>query len=194
MELVPENYFQPLDLAHIYKRPAPLEVDLGCGDGTHLVELANAEPDRNFLGTERLRGRVRTTSRKINALGLTNARVFLIESGYAVHHLLPSESVTVFHLLFPDPWPKRRHHDRRVVKTEFLLAIHRTLVSNGLFCVATDQLDYYREIDSMAEESKKFVRLTELKERRAISTFEKRFREREVAIHYLVLRKVSAVT
>ncbi len=177
MEIVPENYFASLDLPLIYGRVAPLEVDLGCGDGTHLVELASVHPDRDFLGTERMRGRVRRTVNKIKALGLANARVFWIESGYAVQHLLPPESVTVFHLMFPDPWPKRRHQERRVVKGDFLVAIHRALIADGLFCVATDQVDYYREIESMAAESKKFVRVADPKERRAVSTFEKRFKQ-----------------
>ena len=119
-EYVPENYFQVLDLKSVFPRCAPIEVDLGCGDGSFLVALAKQNPQRNFLGLERLLGRVRSACRKIACGNLGNARVLRIESSYAVEYLLPPNSVSVFYLLFPDPWPKRRHQRRRLVTEEFL--------------------------------------------------------------------------
>src|SRR5438105_2896780 len=103
-EIVPENFFAPLDLPAIYGRNAPLEVDLGCGDGAFLVALAEGNPERNFLGIERLAGRTSSARKKIARLGLTNARVLRSETSYVVRHLLPPDSAAVFHLLFPDPW------------------------------------------------------------------------------------------
>src|SRR6185295_6791385 len=86
-ELVPENYFQPLELASVFPRSAPVEVDLGCGDGSFLVALAKRNPEHNFLGLERLLGRSRSACRKITHEGVTNVRVLRIESSYAVAHL-----------------------------------------------------------------------------------------------------------
>ena len=120
VELVPANCFQPLDLPAVYGRVAPLEIDLGCGDGSFLAALARESPEKNFLGIERLLGRVRSACRRIERAGLTNARVMRFEISYAVEHLLPPGSVTAFYLLFPDPWPKRRHAPRRLVTESFL--------------------------------------------------------------------------
>jgi tRNA (guanine-N7-)-methyltransferase len=190
-EIVPENYFTPLGLDNIYGRNAPLEVDLGCGDGSFLVGIAAANPERNFLGIERLAGRVRSAHRKIVQREVANARVLRVEASYAVGHLLPADSVALFHLMFPDPWPKRRHWRRRVVTDDFLASIHRALEPQGLLRITTDQIDYFREIERLAAQSMYLVPGSDPEPPRASSTFERRFAESE--IYRLVLRKVSDV-
>ena len=190
-EIIPADYFAPLDLCAIYGRRAALEVDLGCGDGAFLAATAAANPDRDFLGIERLLGRVRRVCRKIRSNNLTNARVLRVESSYAVQHLLPPASVEVFHLQFPDPWPKRRHWRRRVVTDNFLAAIHRALVPEGVLRLVTDQLDYFREIERLISGFGLFVKVAETEPSAAMSTFEKRFRQGDLQIYRLVLRKVS---
>ena len=193
-EIIPENYFAPLDLIGIYGRTAPLEVDLGCGDGMFLAGLAGGNSERSFLGIERLRGRVRTTRNRIARLQLANARVLLVETSYAIQYLLPAESVAVFHLMFPDPWPKRRHQGRRVVSRDFLASIHRALVSGGLFRIVTDDVDYFRSIEGLVSQLPEFNRIMGPTGPFPISTFEKRFREKGKEIYSLVLQNVSPVT
>src|SRR4051794_39112655 len=92
-ELVPVNCFAPLELELIFGRSAPVQVDLGCGDGTFLAALAAENPDTDFLGIERLPGRVRAACRKIKRSDLTNARALRFEISYAVEYLLPPGSV-----------------------------------------------------------------------------------------------------
>jgi tRNA (guanine-N7-)-methyltransferase len=191
-EIIPADYFAPLDIQAIYGRNAPLEVDLGCGDGSFLVATAEANPARDFLGIERLAGRIRRACRKIASNRTANARVLRVESSYAVQRLLWPASVAVFHLLFPDPWPKRRHWGRRVVTQDFLAAIHRALVPQGTLRIATDQLDYFQEIERLAGQSTHFVTSADTESGPAMTTFEKRFRQSDLKIHRLVLRKVSA--
>ena len=193
-ELIPENYFAPLDLISIYGRTAPLEVDLGCGDGVFLTGLAGGNPERCFLGIERLSGRVKTTRGRIARLQLANARVLLVETSYAIQYLLPVESVAVFHVMFPDPWPKRRHQGRRIMNRDFFASIHRALIPGGLFRVVTDDADYFRSIQSLVSQLPEFNRITGPAGPRPISTFEKRFREKGKEIHSLVLQNVSPVT
>ena len=120
IELIPQDYFAPLDLEKIFGRKAILEVDLGCGDGGFVAELAAKFPERNFLGIERLGGRVLRGCRKVTRLGVQNVRYLRIESSYAVQYLLESESVDVVHLLFRVPCPKKKHKRRRIVKQTFL--------------------------------------------------------------------------
>ena len=189
-EIIPANYFVPLDFEAIYGNRSLLEVDLGCGDGLFLAAAAAANPARNFLGIERMPGRVRTACRRIEAGGLTNARILEIEISYAIRHLLPAASVAVFHLMFPDPWPKRRHSPRRVVTRDFLTALYDALVPGGLLRIATDETEYFREIEHLAARSAGYIRILDHAVPASVSTFEKRFRQDGLAIHRLVLRKV----
>jgi tRNA (guanine-N7-)-methyltransferase len=191
-EILPASYFAPLDLQAVYGRNAPIEVDLGCGDGSFLVEIAAANPATDFLGIERLLGRVRSARRKIAERGLTNARVLRVETSYAVRRMLPANSVARFHLMFPDPWPKRRHWRRRIVTDEFFASIHQALVPDGVLRIATDQIDYFREMERLAGRATQFEISSDTDSPGARSTFEKRFSQSE--IYRLGLRKVSDVT
>lgn len=191
-EIVPASYFALLDLKAIYGRNAPIEIDLGCGDGSFLVEIAAANPAIDFLGIERLLGRVRSARRKIAERQLPNARVLRVETSYAVKRMLPANSVARFHLMFPDPWPKRRHWRRRIVTEEFFGSIHCALVSDGVLRIATDQIDYFQEIERLAGNSTQFEICSDNESLGARSTFEKRFSQSK--IYRLGLRKVSDVT
>ncbi|MGA3169638.1 MAG: tRNA (guanosine(46)-N7)-methyltransferase TrmB [Chthoniobacteraceae bacterium] len=150
IEYIPHDYFHPIDLADMFPRHAPLEVDLGCGDGSFLVAIAQSHPERNFIGTERLFGRIRTTDRKAEHAGLSNIRLLRVESAYAVAHLLPPASVSRVYILFPDPWPKRRHWPRRLIQPQFLDAASLSLTPGGQLCIKTDDADYFAHIKKAA--------------------------------------------
>ncbi|HEY2139282.1 MAG TPA: tRNA (guanosine(46)-N7)-methyltransferase TrmB [Chthoniobacterales bacterium] len=193
-ELVPANCFAPLDFEEVYERPAPIEVDLGCGDGSFLAAAAADNPGTNFLGIERLLGRVRATCRKIERHRLSNARVLRFEISYAVERLLPENSVTTFHLMFPDPWPKRRHAPRRLVNEHFLISLHRALLPHGTMRIATDDTEYFRQIMRAISDSRLFAILAEPTSGYPKSKFERQFTDQRVTIHRLLLRKLSPVT
>jgi len=142
-ELVPGNYFQKMTRAELCREDRPLEVDLGCGDGTFLMGMAAEYPERDFLGVERLLGRVRKVCKKLTRKELENARVLRLESRYTVEWLLPDASISRLHLLCPDPWPKFKHHRRRLVQVEFLEAVHKALQPGGEFLFMTDHEEYF---------------------------------------------------
>jgi len=193
IELVPESYVDRVDLRKIFGRNAPLQVDLGCGDGSFLCALAEQMPHHNFLGIERLAGRVRSAMHK--AAKMENVRVLRVETLYAVRYLLPPGSVETFHLLFPDPWPKRRHHRRRIVTSDFLTAAATALAENGTLRIATDQCDYFEQIRRCIEQSTDFAATNGNNcSDFPTSTFEKRFQNVGGPIYRLELRKVSPVT
>lgn len=193
-ELTPEDYSEPLEAATVFGRSAPLEVDLGCGDGSFLSELAEQVPERNFLGIERLLGRVRSACKKIAARHLTNARILQMDIRHAVQHIIPPGSVEVFYLMFPDPWPKRRHQRRRVLTQDLLQSIATALKPAGLLRITTDQRDYAEEMQ------RKLILASALEIQPQddgnsapfpSSRFEEHFRARGVPIYRLVARRGS---
>lgn len=146
IELIPADYFKPLDISAAFARHAPLEVDVGSGEGSFLLALAQQRSNHNFLGIERLLGRVRKTCRRAARLGLENVRILRLENSYSVRFMMPPSSVTTFHILFPDPWPKRRHWRRRLIQPDFLDAVSAALVTHGELRIKTDDAPYFAYI------------------------------------------------
>jgi len=193
LELVPELQVARLDVAELFGRRAPLHVDLGCGDGSFLCEMAQQFPQTNFLGIERLTKRVERVRRKSEKI--ENVRVLCADSLSAVRYLLPESSVETFYLLFPDPWPKRRHHLRRIFTSDFLDAIAVALEQQGVLRVATDQLDYFQQIERISRAHLQFQVVPWSADGAVLPTtkFERKFREQRLPIHRLTLRKSSPV-
>jgi tRNA (guanine-N7-)-methyltransferase len=193
IELLPELQVARLDVAELFGRSAPLYVDLGCGDGSFLCEMAQQIPKKNFLGIERLTKRVKKVRRK--AEKIENVRVLRADTLFAVRYLLPESSVETFYLLFPDPWPKRRHQLRRIFTRDFLDAIAAALEKHGFLRVATDQLDYFQQIERLSRAHQQFqvVPLSPDDAILPITKFEKRFCDQSVPIYRLTLRKTLPV-
>jgi len=189
MELFPHSVFKPLPLREIFQNDRPIEVDLGSGPGKFLVEAAQKFPNRNFLGVERLLGRVRKTCRQAFRIGLTNLRVLRLEIDYTVRYMLPRNSVWRFHLYFPDPWPKRRHQTRRVVDGEFFDGISRSLIDGGELWIKTDHQEYFAQIALAAERSHLWSTITWTEEGYPVTDFEEQFISKELPIYRLRLRK-----
>jgi tRNA (guanine-N7-)-methyltransferase len=193
VQYMPEPDEQPLDLRLLFPNAAPLVVDLGCGDGSFIAALAAEHPEWNFLGVEKLLGRVRSACRKIAARPLPNARILRVDIESAVTSLLPAGSVEVCHIMFPDPWPKRRHHRRRTVTADLLRAITRVLVPDGVLRLTTDDLPYFEQMQQAAAAVPELAPLAEeVPAELPRSTFERRFVESGLPIYRLSLRNVSA--
>ena len=135
--------------AELFTGAHPVEIDIGCGKGKFLLARAAENPEINFLGIDRVSkwmeiGRARGEKRS-----LANLKFLKVEAREFIGGL-PSESVSAFHLYFPDPWPKRRQRKRRLVTAEFLKLLHRPLVPGGLVEIATDDSDYFEQIKKTA--------------------------------------------
>ena len=190
-EWVPENYFRRADPAQVFGRSAPLEVDFGCGEGAFLVARAAQCPERNFLGTERMVSRVEKVCRKVAHRGLPHVRVLRLESLYVVTHLLPPESVTIAHVAFPDPWPKRQHHPRRLIQDEFLRSVHTALTPGGELRLKTDDLPYFQHMEKVIARATGFERIDWPEEPNyPVTNFERKFIDQGLPIHRARLRKV----
>ncbi len=146
----------PLPLERIFGATAPLEVDVGCGKGRFLTARAAAHPGRHFIGIEQRLKRVQKVDKKACRAGLKNVRVIYGDAELAVETMLPTASVAVYYISFSDPWPKRRHHERRVFNGKFMDAVHRTLVSGGVLNFTTDHQDYFRLVHRVLAAEKRF--------------------------------------
>ncbi|MEM6280255.1 MAG: tRNA (guanosine(46)-N7)-methyltransferase TrmB [Verrucomicrobiota bacterium] len=145
-ELYPEDWFSRLEREDLFPDEGPIELDLGCGDGSFLARISEGVPETRFLGVERLLGRVRKVNRKIDQAGLKNARILRADSNYAVKWLLPREAFQRIHFLCPDPWPKKKHARRRqMCQLLFLQPLHDLLVPDGELLFLTDAHEYFEE-------------------------------------------------
>ena len=156
LRIMPDTWLKPLPLARWFGRRAPLVVDIGCGKGRFLLARAEKCPDINFLGIERMLRRIRKVDHKGLRRGLSNLRLLRMEGYYATSYLVAPEQVRTYYIFFPDPWPKKRHHDQRLFNAKFMMALHRTLEPGGEVHVATDHLPYFQEISDQVDRDSRF--------------------------------------
>ncbi len=135
------------------------EVDLGCGDGGFLLQMAAHYSDRYFLGVERLLGRVRKVCRDSEKAGLSNVRALRLESRYFLEYFVAPASIHRLHYLFPDPWPKEKHHKNRLVQESFIPVLHRALAEKGEILFKTDHEEYYIWVCELLDASPLFQRV-----------------------------------
>lgn len=191
LEVIPTDIFESVPFAQIFQNERPVELDLGSGSGRFLIEAACRYSERNFFGVERLLGRVRKTLRSAGRLSLTNVRVMRLEVDYTVRYLLSPGSVSRLHLSFPDPWPKRRHHGRRLVDEDFLAASARALASAGELWIKTDHADYFRWITKAVDSQKNLFVSIPWSEEYPATDFEESYRSQNLPIFQLRLRKMN---
>src|SRR5438552_9682982 len=134
-----EKLPRPLNFAELFGNDHPVEIEIGIGKGTFITEQAKARPEVNFLGIEWARWFWRYASDRLRRNGCTNARTVRAEASYFLHEFVPPASVSVLHIYFPDPWPKARHHKRRLISPKFMPAVQRVLAPGGRLQIVTDR-------------------------------------------------------
>ncbi|MBU1693704.1 MAG: tRNA (guanosine(46)-N7)-methyltransferase TrmB [Verrucomicrobia bacterium] len=163
LRILPDDWLNPLPLAHWFPAGGagqrPLEVDVGCGKGRFLLARAAAHPDADFLGVDRMIGRLHKIDRKAVRHGLTNIRWLRLDAYYAVTYMIPENSVTTYYIFFPDPWPKKRHREHRLFNAPFLDSLFRTLKAGGQVHFATDHLPYFDDVVAVIKADKRFAKI-----------------------------------
>ena len=138
-----------LDFAVIFGRHAPVILEIGFGNGDALVAEAAAHPEYNYIGIEVHRPGIGNLLRKLESSELKNVRVMLADAKEVLAAQVPEASLSGVHLFFPDPWPKKRHHKRRLVQSDFAALVMRKLVPGGYIHFATDWKDYAEHMVSV---------------------------------------------
>jgi tRNA (guanine-N7-)-methyltransferase len=132
----------PLDYPSIFGRRAPVVLEIGCGMGETTAAIAAAQPGTDFLGVEVHGPGVGALLNRIEAARLTNVRIVRHDAVEVVRAMIARESLAGVHVYFPDPWPKKRHHKRRLLQPPFVHALAERLAIGGYLHVATDWADY----------------------------------------------------
>ena len=120
-----------------------VEIDLGCGKGGFLLQLAERYPERQIIGVDVMIGRLRRVAKKIRNRGLDNAMLWRCGGAELSSYLLPDNSIDRIHILNPDPWPKEKHRARRLVQSEFLGRLRSKLKIGGVLHLSTDDAPYF---------------------------------------------------
>ena len=137
---------KPLDFAALFGRRAPVVLEIGCGMGETTAVIAAAHPERDFLGVEVHAPGVGGLLKRIDEAKLSNVRIVRHDAVEVVDSMIPPESLAGIHVFFPDPWPKKRHHKRRLLKPAFVHALALRLARGGYLHAATDWEDYANEM------------------------------------------------
>ena len=144
-----DNYNNNIELSRLFPGDFPVEIEVGSGKGTFLLNQARQHRDLNYLGIEWANKYYRYSIDRMARWQMTNVRILRSDAREFIRCCLSDNSVQKYHVYFPDPWPKKRHHKRRFFQPANILQVHRTLVPGGELRTATDHAEYYQWITEL---------------------------------------------
>lgn len=139
---IPDSSVTPLASEELFGRSAPLVLEIGCGMGDAVIAMAAAAPERDFLAVDVHTPGLGSVLAMAERAGLTNVRVAAGDALDLLRDLVPADSLEAVHVYFPDPWPKARHHKRRIIRPDAVALIARGLRPGGRLYCATDWAEY----------------------------------------------------
>ena len=161
VSLKAEDLDGKIDFFQIFGRAGPVHIEIGCGKAAFLLNQARTQPEVNFLGIERASRYYRFAVDRIGRWGLTNVRIIRTDAVHFLTNFVPDDSVDCFHIYFPDPWPKKRHHKRRLLCSANLEQLFRCLKIGGTMKIVTDYAEYFELIKQLIEANKSRLKPTE---------------------------------
>ncbi|MFQ5643929.1 MAG: tRNA (guanosine(46)-N7)-methyltransferase TrmB [Thiogranum sp.] len=184
-----------LDPVQVFGRSAPLTLEIGFGNGGSLAAMAAHDPQSDFIGIEVHRPGVGHLLIELEERSLSNVRVYCHDAVEVLERCIPDACLDRVLLFFPDPWPKRKHHKRRILQPEFVERVARKLKTGGLFHMATDWEHYARHMLSVMQSAEDFVNCdtagaySERPEYRPVTRFEQRGQRLGHGVRDLVFRR-----
>jgi tRNA (guanine-N7-)-methyltransferase len=143
-----------------FESPGPFELEIGCGKGGFLLHRAMGNPDVRLLGIEWANKYFRFCADRMARRGVSNVRVMRTDAKFFVINHLPPECVSVLHVYHPDPWPKKRHHKRRLIQPDFVDAAVRVLVPGGMWLIQSDHVEYFDASHTLLGEHRSLTEIT----------------------------------
>jgi tRNA (guanine-N7-)-methyltransferase len=135
-----------LAATEVFKRSAACFLEIGFGSGHSLIAAAQHYPEHNFIGVETFKPGIGALLLQMEALQLNNIRIYYDDAVEVIEQCIPDASLQGIHIFFPDPWPKSRHHKRRLVQAEFIKKVVNKLQKKGHLHLATDWEDYAKQM------------------------------------------------
>ena len=136
----------PVDFGALFGNERPVELEIGCGKGGFLLRQARGHPERNYLGIEWANEFYRYAADRMARWGVTNVRMARTDARHLMINRVPAASLSALHVYHPDPWPKKRHHKRRLFTPEFVEAAVRALRPGARWAIQTDHAEYFEII------------------------------------------------
>ena len=188
----PSSYVERLNVSAQFPEERPVEIELGAGDGSFLVQWAALNPQTNFFGVERLLGRLRKIDRRARRLALTNVRALRLEAAYFAEYLLSPATISAFHIYFPDPWPKRKHRPNRLVTEPFTEVLRVALAIGGVVYLRTDDHDYFGQMTSAFGANPNFEPVSTPERLASVLTgFERKFNDGGIPTRRVAYRRIA---
>ena len=157
--LTTEDIFVPLgalgdqvNWQQLFGNDQPVEVEIGTGKGAFLINAARANPRTNYLGIEWANKYYKYTADRARRWSLLNIRMLRCDAKDFIIHYVPKQSIQSLHIYFPDPWPKKRHHKRRLFSSQFVTAAVNCLLPEGQIHVVTDVKEYFQTIEPLLKQ------------------------------------------
>lgn len=151
-----------VDYAKIFGRVAPVILEIGFGSGYSLLEIAKANPECDFIGIETYQPGIASLLLGMEAQQVNNIRIYYADAVEVLDRCIPKNSLTGVQIFFPDPWPKRRHHKRRLIQPAFVEVVALKLKPQGIFHLATDWEDYALQMMAVLSQSDKLKNMAGL--------------------------------
>ena len=157
LRLDPERVVERIDWSEIFGEPGRVEIEIGIGKGRFLLASAESRPEVHHLGVEWANQYLRIAETRAVRRSLRNVRFVRVDARELVP-VIPDDSVTVYYVFYPDPWPKKRHNKRRFLRADNATHLARTLVAGGWLHVATDHDEYWETIEPLFDDHAAFER------------------------------------
>jgi tRNA (guanine-N7-)-methyltransferase len=193
----PEDIDGKIDFSDIFGRKAAVHIEIGSGKGTFLVNQAKVSPQIDFLGIEWANKYYKYAVDRIGRRAVENVRLIRTEAASFIIESISDSTVECFHIYFPDPWPKKRHHKRRFVCAKNVEQMIWCLKKNGLINIATDHAEYFQWMQKVFEGfadrllSAEFVRPAGVDGDELTGTnYERKYRKENKRIYTLALRRI----
>ena len=193
--LTPEELARPVTSVSLFGNDAPLELEVGSGNGTLLTTESKARPGVNFLGIEYTRRYWRYAADRLRRNDCENARIVLADATTFIRDYLEDDSLSAVHIYFPDPWPKSGHRKRRFVQPHRIELVARKMQPGARLQIVTDHAGYFAQIDQVVRNSSLAMAdfdtpAAAASEEMVGSNFERKYRREGRAFHAIASERV----